>query len=167
MTCGTETGQWSLQDVDKVRRWAVEQMCGVAAIKSAPAAIKSEVLKFLAIHAFFAVDKDAYSKVRRKRLKASRLQLVICTTPLLLPAIQTLAGGLLWHCLSSARASVRHRYTPLCESSVICVVECATVAKAASVDAGQAKGAQARIPNRCCSSIRDPPNVCCAPDFTH
>ena len=40
-------------------------------------------------------------------------------------------------------------------------------AKAASVDAGQAKGAPACIPNRCCSSIRDPPNVCCAPDFPH
>ena len=66
-----------------MRRWAVEQMCGVAAIKSAPAAIKSEVLKFLAIHAFFTVDKDAYSKVRAVFLKASGAQPFICTTPLL------------------------------------------------------------------------------------
>lgn len=51
------------QDVDKMRQWAVEQMCGVAAIRTAPAAIKTEVLKFLALQAFFTVGKEAYSKV--------------------------------------------------------------------------------------------------------
>ena len=53
-----------MQDIEKVRHWAVEQMCGVAAIKTAPAATKSEVLKFLALHAFFAVDKTAPGKVK-------------------------------------------------------------------------------------------------------
>lgn len=41
----------------------VEQLCSIAAIKSAPASIKTQVLKFLAVHAFFAVSSSAVGKV--------------------------------------------------------------------------------------------------------
>ena len=52
-----------LQDIEKARQVAVEQMADVAAIKSVPVVVKTAVLKFLAVHAFFAVDKAALGKV--------------------------------------------------------------------------------------------------------
>lgn len=41
----------------------VEQMCSIAAIRSVPASSKTLILKFLAMHAYFAVDKSAVGKV--------------------------------------------------------------------------------------------------------
>ena len=52
-----------LQDLDKVRQRVVEQMCSIAAIRSVPASSKTLILKFLAMHAYFAVDKSAAGKV--------------------------------------------------------------------------------------------------------
>lgn len=63
------TCDWSnpggVQDVDKVRQRVVEQMCSIAAIKSVPASSKTLILKFLAMHAYFSVDKSAVGKVWR------------------------------------------------------------------------------------------------------
>ena len=52
-----------LQDIDKVRQRMIEQMCSIAAIRSVPASSKALILKFLAMHAYFAVDKSAVGKV--------------------------------------------------------------------------------------------------------
>ena len=52
-----------LQDLDKVRQRVVEQICSTAAIRSVPASSKLLILKFLAMHAYFAVDKSAVGKV--------------------------------------------------------------------------------------------------------
>lgn len=52
-----------MQDIDKERQLAIDQLSSVANIKSAPGSVKTEVLKFLAMHAFFAVDKAAIGKV--------------------------------------------------------------------------------------------------------
>ena len=71
-----------------MRQWAVEQMCGVAAIRTAPAAIKTEVLKFLALQALFTVGKEAYSKVWVATSLASLLLLLaacISTTSVTTP----------------------------------------------------------------------------------
>ena len=63
-----------LQDLDKVRQRVVEQMCSIAAIRSVPASSKMLILKFLAVHAYFAVDRSAVGKVRH----VSGLLLYIC-----------------------------------------------------------------------------------------
>lgn len=52
-----------LQDVDKARMRVVEQLSSIAAIKTVPASVKTQVLKFLAVHAFFAVSSTATGKV--------------------------------------------------------------------------------------------------------
>lgn len=52
-----------LQDLDKVRQQVVEQLSSIAAIRSVPASSRTLVLKFLAMHAYFAVDKSAVGKV--------------------------------------------------------------------------------------------------------
>ena len=52
-----------LQDVDKVRQRVVEHMCSIALIKTVPASCKTQIIKFLAMHAYFAVDKSALGKV--------------------------------------------------------------------------------------------------------
>jgi hypothetical protein len=41
--------------MDMWRRWAVEQTCGAVALPAADAEAKLEALRFLAMHAFFAV----------------------------------------------------------------------------------------------------------------
>ena len=46
-----------------MRQRVVEHMCSIAAMKSAPVSSKTQILKFLAMHAFFAVDKSAVGKV--------------------------------------------------------------------------------------------------------
>ena len=51
------------QDVDQARQAAIEQLCSVAAITQVPLDVKLDVLKFLTLHAFFAVDKAAAGKV--------------------------------------------------------------------------------------------------------
>ena len=75
----TLTLKLCFQDSDKIRQWAVEQMCGVAAIRTAPAAIKTDVLKFLALHAFYTVEKDAYSKVISYTLPS--VHITVCLPP--------------------------------------------------------------------------------------
>lgn len=52
-----------LQEIEKARQVAVEQLCNMAAIRPVPASVKTGVLKFLAVHAFFVVDKSALGKV--------------------------------------------------------------------------------------------------------
>lgn len=52
-----------VQDVDKARQRVVEQLCSIAAIKSVPASIKTQILKFLAVNSFFAVSSSAVGKV--------------------------------------------------------------------------------------------------------
>lgn len=49
--------------MEKARQVAVEQLCNMAAIRTVPASVKTGVLKFLAVHAFFVVDKAALGKV--------------------------------------------------------------------------------------------------------
>lgn len=61
----------SVQDLDKSRQRVIEQMCSIANIKTVPAANKTQVLKFLAMHAFFSVDKSAVGKVRPAALQCS------------------------------------------------------------------------------------------------
>lgn len=56
------TQDW-LQEIEKARQVAVEHMCNMAAIRTVPASVKTNVLKFLAMHAFFVVDKAALGKV--------------------------------------------------------------------------------------------------------
>ena len=51
------------QEIEKARQVAVEQMCNMAAIRTVPASVKTGVLKFLTVHAFFVVDKAALGKV--------------------------------------------------------------------------------------------------------
>ena len=46
------------------RQWAIEQLCSVLKQAAAPAALKQEVLQFLAVHALFRVDVGAAKKVR-------------------------------------------------------------------------------------------------------
>ena len=60
--CFPHDSDW-LQEIEKARPVAVEQMCNMAAIRTVPASIKTGVLKFLAVHAFFVVDKAALGKV--------------------------------------------------------------------------------------------------------
>lgn len=45
------------------RQWAVEQLCSVLKQRVAPAAVKLEVLRFLAVHALFSIDAAAAKKV--------------------------------------------------------------------------------------------------------
>lgn len=45
------------------RQWAVEQLCSVLKQRAAPAAVKLEVLRFLAVHALFSLDAGAAKKV--------------------------------------------------------------------------------------------------------
>jgi len=52
-----------LQEIEKARQVAVEQMCNMAVIRTVPASVKTGVLKFLAVHAYFVVDKAALGKV--------------------------------------------------------------------------------------------------------
>ena len=52
-----------MQDVNKARQAAVDQMCSVASLQTVPAEVKTQVLNFLAVHAFFVVDKAAVGKV--------------------------------------------------------------------------------------------------------
>ncbi|KAL3135482.1 hypothetical protein ABBQ38_005962 [Trebouxia sp. C0009 RCD-2024] len=59
------------QDVDKARQRVVEQLCSIAAIKSVPASIKTQILKFLAVNSFFAVSSSAVGKGKPKELKAA------------------------------------------------------------------------------------------------
>ncbi|DBB15045.1 TPA: hypothetical protein ACH3X3_004628 [Trebouxia sp. C0006] len=59
------------QEMEKARQVAVEQMCNMAAIRTVPASIKTGVLKFLAVHAFFVVDKAALGKGKPKEVKAA------------------------------------------------------------------------------------------------
>lgn len=48
-------------------QWSVEQMCGVLKQATTPAALKVEVLQFLALHAFFSVGAAAAKKVSTAR----------------------------------------------------------------------------------------------------
>lgn len=63
LSCCTAHKLCVLQDIEKARQVAVEQIADVAAIKSVPVIVKTRVLNFLAMHAFFAVDKAALGKV--------------------------------------------------------------------------------------------------------
>lgn len=49
------------------RQWAVEQLCSVLKQRAAPAAVKLEVLRFLAVHALFSLDAAAAKKVGGRR----------------------------------------------------------------------------------------------------
>lgn len=57
------------------RQWAVEQLCSVLKQRAAPAAVKLDVLRFLAVHALFSLDAAAAKKVggRRARMRAGVL----------------------------------------------------------------------------------------------
>ena len=61
--CSRNQVFFGLQDVERARQVAVEQLCSVGSIRKAPVPIKLEILKFLATHAFFTVDKAAAGKV--------------------------------------------------------------------------------------------------------
>jgi hypothetical protein len=61
-SCFAHDSDW-WQEIEKARQVAVEQMCNMAAIRTVPASVKTGVLKFLAVHAFFVVDKAALGKV--------------------------------------------------------------------------------------------------------
>ncbi|DBB02081.1 TPA: DNA-directed DNA polymerase [Trebouxia sp. C0004] len=70
---GSKSGSNSDDDeeIQKARQVAVEQMCNMAAITTVPASVKTAVLKFLAVHAFFVVDKAALGKGKPKEVKAA------------------------------------------------------------------------------------------------
>jgi hypothetical protein len=44
-------------------QWAIQQLCGVLKHSAALAEVKLQVLKFLAVHAFFSIDTAAAQKV--------------------------------------------------------------------------------------------------------
>ncbi|KAL3158646.1 hypothetical protein ABBQ32_011390 [Trebouxia sp. C0010 RCD-2024] len=85
------------QDVDKARQRVVEQLCSIAAIKSAPASIKTQVLKFLAVHAFFAVSSSAVGKGKPKELK-----LALQTQPPPSPQLRRMCSARLLALIDSA-----------------------------------------------------------------
>ena len=67
----TDNGEGSSQGgaatVDRARAWAVEQLCGAAQLPAASAETKTQALRFLATHAFFAgapLKKPKAAKVR-------------------------------------------------------------------------------------------------------
>ena len=53
-----------LQAVEAGRRWAIHQMTSCLALPSANASLKLGVARFLALHAYFDVDKTSSIKVR-------------------------------------------------------------------------------------------------------
>ena len=54
MDNGERSGQGGAAAVDRARAWAVEQLCGAAQLPAAAAETRTQALRFLATHAFFA-----------------------------------------------------------------------------------------------------------------